>query len=62
MKRTLLYLFASLLASLAILFVFDRLLQIGFNKSTEEVSGKMNLLLNDTSRYDMLCLGSSRAL
>lgn len=62
MKRALFYLFASLVASVAMLFVFDRMLQLGFDKSTEDVSGKMNLLLKDTSRYDILCLGSSRAL
>jgi hypothetical protein len=62
MKRVLFYLLASLLTSIVILFVFDSLLQYGFNKSNEDVSGKMNLLLKDTSRYDVICLGSSRAL
>ena len=62
MKRALFYLLASLLASLILLFVFDKVLQAGFRKSTEDVSGKMNLLFRDSSRYEVLCLGSSRAL
>lgn len=44
------------------MIAFDQLLQSGFRKSKEDVSGKMNVLLKDSSNFDILCLGSSRAL
>ncbi|MFZ9942436.1 MAG: hypothetical protein ACO3O0_02400 [Bacteroidia bacterium] len=62
MQRTIIKILIAILFSLIVLMAFDQLLQLGFRKSTEEVSGKMNVLMVDSTRFDVLCLGSSRAL
>ena len=62
MKTTIKWISMSILFSLFVLMAFDQLLQVGFRKSNEEVSGKMNALMQDSTRFDVLCLGSSRAL
>lgn len=62
MRKVFLWILFSALFGLVTLILFDALLMSGYKKTIEDVPGKMNVIFNDTSYFDVLCLGSSRAL
>lgn len=62
MRGVLIRLSMSICFGLLCLVVFDRMLSSGFKQATEDVPGKMRMIFEDTTYYDVLCLGSSRAL
>ena len=62
MKKVLVWISLSVIFGVLVLILIDALLMAGFRKTTEDVPGKMNVIFNDSSYFDILCLGSSRAL
>lgn len=62
MKKTAIYIVIILLSGLLMCIAGDQFLQRGFEKSDDDVIGKLNEIINDSNYYDVVCFGSSRAL
>lgn len=62
MKKSFLFIAITLLTGILSVIAADKLLQKGFHSTNEDVIGKLNELMADTSYYQVLCLGSSRCL
>jgi len=62
MKLSIRYTIIILAIGIVAAIVADWFLQKGLEKSNEDVIGKLNEIINDTTYYDVLCLGSSRTI
>lgn len=62
MSKSVKYILLILLTGLSISIVADLFLQRGFEKSDDDVIGKLNEITRDSTYYDILCFGSSRGL
>jgi hypothetical protein len=62
MKKAIIYILIILSTGLLACLAADAFMQKGFKKSDDDVIGKLNEIINDSSYYDVLCVGSSRAL
>ncbi|MBL0343587.1 MAG: hypothetical protein IPP71_23660 [Bacteroidetes bacterium] len=62
MKQSIKYALIVLVTGISVTIIADYILQKGFEKSNDDVIGKLNELINDTTHFDVLCFGSSRAL
>jgi hypothetical protein len=62
LKKGILFIAIVLISGIVVLIMADMVLQYGFRRSGEDVIGKMNTLIHDTTYYDIFCLGSSRTL
>ncbi len=62
LKKGIIFTLLVLVSSLVVWVLCDKILQTGLLRSNEDIIGKMNELIQDTTNYDVVCLGSSRTL
>jgi len=62
MKRAVLYIIIVIASGIAACVISDYFLQRGFENCEDDVVGKLNEIIKDTTYYDVVCFGSSRAL
>jgi hypothetical protein len=62
MAKSIKYLLIVFVVGLLFSLLADWFLQKGFEKTNDDVIGKLNEIINDTTNYEILCFGSSRAL